>query len=550
MGRFIKKLKNFIHKHETLEKLILLVWGIFCILRAKFIFGKIKHGSAKGNFKVIILALRTIPTTSLTYFDALWGQAFRKLGCQVKMLYCDGVLDSCDANTILRNQNPQCFVCKKLGGLMKNSLNIDCISYHQHISNSDIKKMKEKVAKLKDSELMNYEYLGINIGRHARASAIRYFLFGKLDLDNPDHIAFLREKLVSAMIATKVAESVVAEEEPNAIFMVHGLYSSWAPFFDYFRLKELDTIIHTKMPSRLGYFMFNRNDKAYELVSKEEWSNFSRSPLKKEERSIIDNFFIKRFRGEAGDQRWYEKNFDAGMEKQSLLQLLSKKKYTRRYVMYSNLAWDAAVEGQTSKIFNDVFSWIDTTIEFFKRKKDCQLIIKPHPAELIREGCSKGIRDYIIEKHHPLPENITLLEPNVPLRAYDLVNPETIAIVFNGTLGLEMAASGIPVLTVGDMHYKDAGAAYKVETSGEYLNLLDNPQGLISFARANIELAKKYAYFYYFKAMIRIPFYRDDKWATIDWGIVANTEKLLDDNSNIIKICKKIINKEDIAVPL
>jgi len=546
----MEKIKNFIHKHENLEKIVLTLWGILMIFRAKRIFRKIQNNSPKGkNPKVIILSLRTLPTTNLVYFDAVFGHAFKKLGCDIKMLYCDGLLDSCEANTVFRNQKAQCFICKTLGPFVKNALNLDYISYRQYISELEIEEIKRKVADLDNKDLLDYEYLGVNVGKHAVASEIRYFLFGYLDINNPKEISVLREKLVYAMIAVKVAEKIYLKEKPDVFFMLHGIYSTWGPFRDYYRLKGIDTVIYIVTTSRFGYFAFNRNSRPNDIASVEAWSEFKKLPLGEEEKKQIDDYLLNRRKGKIGDQEMYRENFNNN-KKDEILELLSKKKYSRRYIMYPNVPWDPTVEGRVSKIFENTFSWLDKTIEFFKERKNYQLIIKPHPAELAWEKCSKGIKDYICEKHGSLPENIIVLEPSVPLRAYDLIDNNTIAIVFNGTLGLELSAIGIPVFVVSDIHYKEgADVVYKIDTLKKYLELLDNPEELILFTKTNIELAKKYAYFYFFKSMIKIPFYRDDKWSTIDWNVVRDVKKLLDDDNNIIKICKNIINKKDIVVP-
>jgi len=547
---FKKKIKDFVKKSNTLYTTVFVFWSFWSIIRAKFIFRKIKHPQTKKNLKVVFLAVRTIPTTSLVYFDAVFGHALRELGCEVKMLYCDGVLDSCDANTIFRDQRSQCFLCNNFGPLLKDSLNLDCISYRQHISESDIQEIKEKVSKIKTEDLLDYEYLGVSVGRHAQASAIRYFLFGKIDLKNPEEVSVLREKLFYAVIATKVASNVYKEEKPDRIFMMHGMFSTWGPFLEYFRLKDIEVIVYEDLLPRLGCFSFSRNIKGNKPFPKKAWLSFSRSPLKKEEEKQIDAYLDRRFKGGVGDQEMFEKNFNIEIEKKLLLESLSKNKYSKRYIMFPNLAWDVVMEGKISEIFDDVFSWIDTTVEFFKQKKEYQLIIKPHPAELVFEGSRKSIRDYIYEKHSPLPENIVVLNPDIPLRAYDLIGPNSIGLTFNGTIGLELATLGVPVLVVAHIHYQEVGIVKKVETMKEYLRLLKDPKELFSFAKKNIELAKKFAYFYFFKTMVRVPFYRDDKWATIDWKVLVDTKKLLSDKSNVIKICKKIINKEDIVNPL
>lgn len=548
-----KKLKHFIKTHLTLYKFILASWGIWRSIWARFIFSRIKRrvfreALPKNNHKIIIPILRTFPGTSLFYFDAVFGYAFKKLGAEVKMLYCDGVLDSCDGDTVFYHQKAQCWFCRTFGSLVKKCLSgLDCISYKDYISNSEIQEIKEKVACLGSEELLNYHYLGVNVGSHAKASAIRYFLFGRLDLNDSRQLKMLREKLAYAMIAVKVAKNIIEREKPDKLFLLHGIYSTWGPFVDYFRLKSLDTIVYINITSRFGHFIFRRNSKANEIDIRENWLKFSQLPLKEIEKKQLKDYLTKRFQGKIADQKLYAENFDIKNKKEQILSSLSKNKYAWRYIIYPNLAWDSAVEGQISKLFNDNFDWIDTTVEFCKKKKDCQLIIKPHPAELVWEKSSKPVNQYLQEKHSPLPDNITVLPPAAPVNAYDLVTENSVALIFNGTLGLELATLGIPVLVVADVvHYKNAGVSYDIESLEEYLNLLENPARLVSFARAKKELAEKYAYFYFFKSMIRIPFFRDDVWSTIDWKVLLRPKKLLDNNASLIKVCQKIIKGEDI----
>lgn len=546
---FKEKLIGFFKKYEILYITVFSFWAILWIFRAKIIFRKIKHKPKNSNFTIIIPAIRTIPTTNLVYFDAIFGHAFQKLGCQVKMIYCDGFLNSCDADTVSRNQKSQCFLCKKFGRFVKKTLGLDCFSFNQYILQSEVGKIKNKVERLKKEEFFNYKYLGVNVGAHARASTVRFFLSGKINLDNPQEEIIFRKKLVYAMIMTKIAQEVYFKEKPKLIFTLHGIYSTWGPFFDYFQNKNIDGVVYSCSAIRFGRFLFSRNGMEWDFTNNKSWEDFKKNPLSQKEKLHIDSFLKNRFQGGVADQLMYEKKFN-NFSKDKMLRLLSDKKYKRRYVLYSNLAWDACLGGRESSVFNDIFSWIDETIIFFKKKPDYQLIIKPHPAELIWEKGTKGIINYIIANHPDLPKNIIVLKSNVSLRAYDLITPKTICLVFNGTIGLEMASQGVPVLTVGGIHYKDAGIVYKINTLEKYLSLLDNPQKIILFAIANKEMAKKYAYFYIFKQLIRIPFYREDKWSAIDWIAMANIKDLLYTDSDLIKICKKIIQGKDIINPL
>ncbi len=547
MIKLWKKIKNFIKGNKILHRTVLFFWSILCIIRANLIFKRIKHDLPKGNCKIIIPTIRTIAVSSWLYFDAVFGHAFKRLGCDVKLLSCDGVLGSCDVDTAFKDQKNQCFSCKTLGSLVKNSLNLDWISYKQYISDSEIEEIKRIVSDMEIEELMDYKYFGVKVSEHARASTIRFYLSGQFDLSNPEVIATFRKKVIYAMIATKVANEIYLKEKPEMIFIMHGIYSGLGPFFDYFREKGVEVIVYGQVVFRFGSFFFNRNNRRYKLASKEIWNNFSQRSLSKEEESQIDAYMSTRLKGAADDHSLCAVNFDKSSKDRSLL-IPHDKRYLRRYVLYPNLAWDACVESRGSIIFKDIFAWLDTTIDYFQKKTDYQLIIKPHPFELVEKN-TKGITDYIYKKHPNLPENIVVLKANIPLRAYDLIAPGDICITFNGTIGMEVATQGVPVLVAGSSHYKDAGIAHRIKTVEEYLNLLDNPEKLISFARANIKLAKKYTYFYYIMLTIRVPVYRDDKLSTVNWKNVWRIEKLLSDNSQIMKICQKIINKEDIINP-
>lgn len=542
---FDRLIKNSIHQNGVLDKLAFYFYGLFWILRAKFVF---KNVSANKNIdkKILILAIRAIPSTNLVYFDAIFAQAFRLLGCDVKMLYCDGFMDSCDADTAFRNQKAQCFVCNKCGKSVKKTMAVDdlSISYKDYISDSEVSEIKKEVGKLSNEELLNYNYLGVDVSSHAKASAARYFLYGKIDLSKDSPV--LREKLVYSMIAAKIAQNVINKENPDTIIMLHGIYSTWGPFLSYFRLKGRETYVYDNKLSRFGNFTFFHNCEAFKTFG-QSWADFK--DLSKEEESEINAYLNERFKGKVGEYLMYKGDFE-DPERTKILKSLFRDNYKRRYVLFPNVGWDGSIKGDISNIFDDMFDWVDKTVEFFKEHKDYQLIIKSHPAELIfvSQGKNKSIAEYIIERHSPLPSNITILMPDTPLKAYDLIGPDIVSITYDGTIGLELGTLGLPAIVVSETHYGTAGVAKKIETKEDYFNLIENPNELIEFAKKNINLAKKYAYFYFFKSMVRVPFYRNDRWSTIDWSKI--NKELFKEDSNLIKICRRIINNQDVINPL
>jgi len=547
---YLTRIRNFKNRHNIIWKTYAILATVPAIIRAKRAFSKVKYKGGETKCKVVVFSVRTIPEASLTHFDAVFAHGFRKLGCDVKMLICGGLLDSCDADTVIEDQRKVCFVCNRFRPLVKYSTGLDYILFRQYISPSDIKDIEGLVGKLDFEACSNYEYLGVPVGQHARAAAIRFFLAGLLNSTDPQHLTVLRKKLINAMITAKIASNLYSEEKPDRIIMLHGVYATWGPFADFFSSKEVDVIIYAQMVTPFGSFMFSRHEREYELVAKNTWAAFKQVPLTNEEEVEIDAYLSARFKGVLGPRLIFDAHFKPTSDKESALAALSGKNYFRCYVLYTNLAWDACLEGQGSSAFKDIFAWLDTTIGYFRKHADYQLIIKPHPAELVWEKCTLAIADYVANKYPDLPENIYVLKPDTPLTAYDLVFPGTVCLVFNGTTGLELATQGIPILAGGNAHYVDAGVVRKIETVEEYLGLLDNPVELFEIARKNQKLAKKYAYFYFLRLGIRIPFYRGDVWGDIDWAAMKKINEILDNDGTVMHICKRIIGKEDIVLPL
>lgn len=544
----IEKLKNFVKRHDYLYTLIFSVWAMLYLYRTRSVFRKLKHDGPKTNKKVIVYGVRTIPTTNLVYFDAIFSHAFMRLGWNVKVLYCDGLFKSCDADTYARNQKPQCFLCQFFGPSVKRRLNVDSISFKDFLLEKDILEIEDEVSKLSVEELENFTYLGINVGIHARSAAIRYFLLGYIDYKNTEHVDMLKQKIEAAASIVKMAEKIYKTEKPDVIFMLHGIYTTWGPFFDYFVSKKIDVIVYANVPAKFGRFLFNRNGRDYDLAYEDAWNEFKRRPLAKTEREEIDSYLANRLQGIVGDQLMFEKQFAKG--RNLILEKLNASQFSRRFVLFPNLAWDACVEMRGNAIFNDMFEWIDRTIEYFRRKQEYQLVIKPHPAELIWELGTRSVSEYIKNKHKNLSRNIVVLESNVPLTAYDLVDRNTICLTLNGTVGFELCTQGIPVLVTGKMHYKDAGVTYHIKDAKHYFEILDNPQEVIDFARSGIELAKKYAYYWFFKLLHRIPFYREDEFSVFNWNAVANLEQMLEPSSALMKLSKKILSGESVVAPL
>jgi hypothetical protein len=80
-----------------------------------------------------------------------------------------------------------------------------------------------------------------------------------------------------------------------------------------------------------------------------------------------------------------------------------------------------------------------------------------------------------------------------------------VGIVYNSTVGMEMAYRGIPVIVGGDSHYRDLGFTYDPDSQKEYFALLNRIGGLET--KDNTEaLTERYCYFFFVQKHIGVPF--------------------------------------------
>lgn len=157
--------------------------------------------------------------------------------------------------------------------------------------------------------------------------------------------------------------------------------------------------------------------------------------------------------------------------------------------------------------------WIERTVQYFVARKDVQLVIRVHPGEIKSRGVSMV---EIIHRLMPeLPEHIHLIKPEEKVNTYDLVEITDIGLVYTTTVGMEMAMSGIPVIVVGETHYRNRGFTIDPDSYVNYYKLLgamlENP-GSYRLPKEKIDLAWKYAYHFFFDFPKPFPWHLVRMW--------------------------------------
>jgi len=211
------------------------------------------------------------------------------------------------------------------------------------------------------------------------------------------------------------------------------------------------------------------------------------------------------------------------------------------FCLFAHVNWDASFD-QSSMLFNNANSWVLETLEEMKSNKDVNWIIRVHPGESI-DGSVFTTYD-LIKKYYKLnnlPSHIKVIADKTDINSYSLYKFIDGGITIFGTVGIELAVLGKPVITAGNSHYSNKGFTIDNKSKKQYFLNIKNASKLNLLSENKIILAKKYAYNYFIDRQIPFNFLnkKQGHWADLD---IAYLPKLLPGKDKIIdKVCSRII---------
>lgn len=198
-------------------------------------------------------------------------------------------------------------------------------------------------------------------------------------------------------------------------------------------------------------------------------------------------------------------------------------------LLAANIIWDlSALNKQV--IFADMIDWIAETIQWFGMRPEFQLIIKPHPGELHPSipATRERVQVALSNREVHLPENVFLLSLKVNLTVYQLFPIIKVGLVHTTTVGIEMAATGLPVITTAQSPYRGFGFTLDPSAKQEYFRLLSKIlQGEEALnMESQIDLAYKFILFYHYHYYTKIDI-MDYTWDKTPWLKVQSIADLL-----------------------
>ena len=447
-----------------------------------------------------------------TVLESLLAVSLTLRGAQVEFLMCDSDLPACQLTKVAKisprraarvGTRPLCDTCVASGRDAYSPLGLMIRRLGDQLEISDRRALHDRVlaADLEnDRDLDALTTAGVGVREHAWAGALRYYGRGDLAGERFGE-AILRHYLEAAMVTALSTKRLLERQNYDVAVFHHGIYVPQGIVGEVCR--DLGVRVVNSNPAyRQQTWIFSHGDTYHKTMIEEpvqRWVNRSLTPAQDLE---LDTYLASRRSG-AGD--WIHFNKAPVEASSAIIEDTGLDPDKPIIGLLSNVVWDAQLH-YGDNAFPGMVPWVLHTIRWFASHPDLQLIIRVHPAEVTGLVPSRQpLVDEIRRAFPELPHNVSVIPPESKVSTYAAMDLCDTVLIYNTKTGIELAAVGIPVIVVGEAWIRGKGFSTDVTSVESYDNVLASlPRGSRMLAD-EVELARRYAYHFFFRRMIPLP---------------------------------------------
>lgn len=414
------------------------------------------------------------------------------------------------------------------------------------------------IAKMtQEPELHAYQYNGVPCGKIALSSLMRSLRRGSFDLGDKATRNILVDALARSIGAVKTAQTLLAKRRPAALVLSDRGYT---PFGEFFNLCVADGIpVYTwNIAHRYGLIVMKRFGKhnthvhhhslspeSWAKILKLEWRDAYRNAC---ERELTDSYTSGEWYGEVGTQFHV-----SSIEKEALVKRLALDASKKTAVIFPHIFWDGTFFWGDD-LFDDYEQWFRAVIKVARENNNLNWVVKVHPANVVKDARDKFSAEHseittLREELGGKPDHIQLVEASSDISTLSLFSIMDYCLTVRGTIGIEAAYRGIPVLTAGTGRYDRLGFTVDFDDKETYLSQLAKLETVPPLTPAQWDLAKKYAFGVFALRPTRISSvtfsFRKDAVASLDATITVANDVALKSAPDIVTLGDWIQSGED-----
>ena len=352
------------------------------------------------------------------------------------------------------------------------------------------------------SDLIAFEFDKVGIGRIALSNYLTCHKFAQFDIDDPATLAELELGLRRSRHHVMTARKLVQNNRPSVALLLEKGLSPMAELFGVCIDEGVQVVQYCGSQAANSfalkrYSTANRYQHPFSLDSS-TWERVRRMPWTRDRESELMNEFAESYT----QGTWFNRKFlhqgktiKSADEVRRQLGLDEGKKTA---VIFSHVLWDATFfygEG----LFENYESWLLETIRAACANPSVNWVIKLHPDlvwKLKYEGHTGELRDTIAIRSSvgSLPSHVKLVSPDTDISSYSFFGITDYCLTVRGTIGIEMACYGVPVLVAGTGRYSGLGFTVDSASKEEYLARVADIQSTPQMTTTQTELARRFAY--------------------------------------------------------
>ena len=385
------------------------------------------------------------------------------------------------------------------------------------------------------ADLTDLEDLGLPLGRIVDIPS-KWFLMGSQLGDDPLGALTVRRFLHSARRVARGLEKTLDELRPDVVLLLNGLFFFEAICWELCRRRGIDVVTYERGLIK-ETLVFRRGAPACLLDISESWDRWKDVPADRGGGRRARRLPEGARAGRAHDRPFLGRRHlrlrRPAAHRPPRHALHQPHLGLRRHRPGAGLRQHPGVAGRAVGAFAD--------------RPDDELIVRIHPAEAKLPGkqTREPIRAFLDDRFPRLPPNVRIVDATDPTSSYPLMMASDAGLVFTSTTGLELAIRGKPVIVAGQTHYRDKGFSVDVSTPEEFTAALDKALADPASLVPDVELARRYAYLFFFRAPINSPGVEEHVLGLARITVRDLAELEPGRNQSVDRICDGILNRAD-----
>jgi len=406
-------------------------------------------------------------------------------------------------------------------------------------------------------ELLSLQHSEVAIGRFVASTVMRRQRVGSVDPRRPELREAVDRAIAASIAAVEWSKQVIERFAPDVVCFYDRGYTPEGELSEVAFAAGAHTL-SWNAAHKSGFVMSKRQNTATKKL------HFS-APSADTWRYLRDMSWCEaswtRLRNEVeGCYRsgvWYDEvgtQFNKKvLSRDEIVRTLGLDPARKTAVVFPHLFWDATFFWGDD-LFADYRDWFCQVLRAAAGNGRLNWIVKLHPASVVkdrRDGYSGEPSEMAAmrETLGTLPPHIAFLPPDSPVSTLSLYEIMDYCLTVRGTVGIEAAMYGIPVLTAGTGRYDGYGFTIDSADRETYLARLETLEMLAPLSDAQTETARRYAYGLFMLRPLELQTmrfrYRQDESATLDLALALPEGRRVEAMPDIAGLAKWLSGTAD-----